>query len=408
MTAACRPPDVLLLVETSEAYGRGLMQGIIRYLEQHAPWRLWFESRALTERLPPWVETWRGDGIIARSACRQDMLSLLAKKVPLVELHVAPTGGAQRVQPDEQVVARLAVDHFVDRGLREYFAYFSLDVTMETHWIDARLEAYKRAVAERGGRLSAFRPRPPSEKATRDRPAIDDAEIIAWLRSLPRPCGVLAATDSHALRLVRACRQAGLRVPEDIAVLGVDNDPVFCEACSPRLSSIDLDAPRVGYDAAALLDRMLAGDVPPAAGITISDADVFITTRGSTDVVALDDDKVAAAARVIRDQACRQVRVDQVAKAVGLSRRMLEQRFRRALDRTPKDEIRRVQIEHAKALLRSDDATLQAVARQSGFGSLEYFDRVFRKSVGMTPTAYRRHHRLVREIGTVPGLGRTW
>ena len=408
MTADRRSADVLLLVETSEAYGRGLMQGIIRYLEQHAPWRLWFESRALTERLPPWVETWRGDGIIARSACRQDMLALLAKKVPLVELHVAPTGGAQRVQPDEQVVAQLAVDHFVDRGLREYFGYFSLDVTKQTHWIDARLEAYERAVAERRGRCIPFRPRAPSGSDGRDRPPIDDAEIIDWLRALPRPCGVLAATDSHALKLVRACRQAGLAVPEDIAVLGVDNDPVFCEACSPRLSSIDLDAPRVGYDAAALLDRMLAGGAPPAAGITISDAHAFVETRGSTDVVALEDDKVAAAARVIRERACRQVRVDQVAKAVGLSRRMLEQRFRRALDRTPKDEIRRVQMEHAKALLRADDATVQEVAQQSGFGSLEYFDRVFRRSVGMTPAAYRRHHRLVRAIGTGPGSARAW
>jgi LacI family transcriptional regulator len=407
MTAARRPPDVLLLVETSEAYGRGLMQGIIRYLEQHADWRLWFESRALTERLPPWVESWRGDGIIARSACRQDMLALLAKRVPLVELHVAPTGGARRVQPDEQVVARLAVEHFSDRGLREYFAYFSLDVTMETHWIDARLEAYEQAVAERGGRCSVFRPRPQSGTAGRDRPGVDDAEIIAWLRSLPRPCGVLAATDSHALKLVRACRQAGLAVPEDIAVLGVDNDPVFCEACSPRLSSIDLDAARVGYDAAALLAGMLAGGPPPPA-ITISDAHAFIETRGSTDVVALADAKVAAAARVIRDQACRQVRVDQIAKAVGLSRRMLEQRFRSALDRTPKDEIRRVQLEQAKSLLRSDAATMQDVARLSGFGSLEYFDRVFRKSVGMTPAAYRRHHRIVRAIGSEPGLGRSW
>lgn len=388
MSRPLRLPQILLLIETSRAYGRGLVEGIARYAEEHGPWSIYFDERGLCDPLPRWLKTWRGDGIISRTTHKLDMVKLLAARLPVVELFPNPALDIPLVRPDEEVIARLAAEHFLDRGLRN-FAFFCTD---QAHWPRWRAQAFQRALQDRGYGCHTFNAVPGRSPAGKKARPVDDREIIRWLQGLPKPCGVFCATDVHAMQLTRSCRTGGILVPEQIAVLGVDNDPVICGVCYPRLSSIELGSARIGYEAAALLDRMMAGQSPPNEGVCIEPVQVI--TRQSTDTLAIEDPDMAQAARLIREQACRRLRVAQVADALGLSRRVLEQRFRAALHRNPKEEIVRVQMERAKTLLSGTDMPVASVANKSGFTSLVYFSRAFRQQIGLTPRAYRKQHRM--------------
>jgi LacI family transcriptional regulator len=379
---------VLLLVETSRAYGRGLVEGIARYAEEHGPWSIHFEERGLTAPLPSWLKSWRGDGVISRTTRRLDMAELRGLKLPVVELFPNQAHKPPLVRPDEETIARLAAEHFLDRSLSN-FAFFCLEQGL---WVRWRRDAFQQVLQERGYDCHTFSNASQRRPVVKKKRPADDHRVIRWLEKLPKPCGIFCATDEQALQLIRSCRTCGVLVPEQIAVLGVDNDPVICGVCYPRLSSIDLGSERIGYEAAAILDRMMAGKAPPNKGVCIEPAQIF--TRQSTDTLAIEDPDMAQAVRLIREQACRQLRVAHIADALGLSCRVFEQRFQAALNRTPKEEIVRVKMEHAKMLLSETDMPLTSVAKESGFSSLAYFSRAFRQRIGIPPRAYRKQHRL--------------
>ena len=199
---------------------------------------------------------------------------------------------------------------------------------------------------------------------------------------------MFCACDVYAIQVTNACRRRGIAVPAQIAVLGVDNDPVVCSVSFPPLSSVDLNSRRVGYEAAALLDRMMAGQPPPQKNILVEPSRVV--TRESTDMMAVDDADVAQAVRLIREHACRGLRVKDVVEAVGVSRRVLQQRFRRILRRTPKEELMRVQIDRAGMLLTQTEMSVEQIAKCTGFAAPAYFIRAFRRETGVTPRVYRK------------------
>jgi LacI family transcriptional regulator len=203
---------------------------------------------------------------------------------------------------------------------------------------------------------------------------------------------VFAACDTYAIQITNACRSHKIAVPTQVAVLGVDNDPVVCSVSFPPLSSIDLNSKRVGYEAAALLDRMMAGAPRPKNTLLVEPGRIL--TRESTDVMAVEDPEVAQAIRLIREHACRGLKVSEVAETLGLSRRALQQRFQRVLHRTPKDELVRVQIERAKTLLTQTDLSVESLTKRCGFTAFEYFVRAFRRETGSTPRAYRNARRI--------------
>ena len=225
----------------------------------------------------------------------------------------------------------------------------------------------------------------------KDRPQATEHEAIAWLRRLSKPCGVFCALDLYAARLTNACRNCKIAVPEQVAVLGVDNDTVMCSVSCPPLSSIDLDSRHIGYEAAALLAQLIEGKAPPTLAVRLQPQGVV--ARQSTDILAIDDKDVAQAVGLIRQHACRGLRVGQLATILGLSRRVFEQRFQQVLRRTPKQAMLDVQMNRAKLLLRETDLITTAVARKAGFASVEYFSRAFHREVGMTPREYRQKNR---------------
>jgi len=393
MPATPHIPQVMLLIETSRGYGRGLARGIGRYVSEHGPWSIHFEERGLHDRLPSWVRSWRGDGVIARTPRQSDINKLLATGLPLVELFADPDLGLPCVYPKLDRIGDLAAEHLAGLGL-ENIAFFATD---RAWWIEDRRNNFVRAIEQRGYSCSCYVRRP--RRGAKSGHDTQHQNIIDWIESLPKPCGVFCASDLYAMQLLDICRSCGVAVPEEIAVLGVDNDPVLCGVSFPPLSSIEINSERVGYEAAALLDRMMAGEQPEEKAVWVEPGQ--IVARQSTDILAIDDPEVAQAVRFIREHACRGISVQDVADAMAISRRGLERRFPKFLSRTPKEEIMRVQIDRARMLLRETDMTIELVTKRSGFASLKHFARVFRRATGVTPRAFRQACR-VPGVDVVP------
>jgi LacI family transcriptional regulator len=386
-----RTPRVLLLIDTAGAYGRGVVEGIGRYALENGPWSIQFEYRALDSRPPEWLPQWAGDGIIARTGNAAQAKSLLATKRPWVELFGHPRVVVPQVRLDLAAESCTVIEHFLNCGLR-HFGYFAFE---EVWWIKTHQAAYVKALEERGYECHAYGA--PRSKRTmpvwRDNQRLD---VLRWLRSLPRQIGIFTPGDLHAVRVLDACHEAKIAVPDEIAVLGRGNDPVICETVRPTISSLDPDPRRIGYEAAKLLAQKMAGKPSPEAILLPPSG---VASRQSTDFTVVDDADVAQAVHFIRQYACRGIDVPRVAREVGLSRRALELKFHEYLHRAPKAEIRRVRIEHAKALLARTEQTIDAVAHKSGHPSTKYFATAFFREVGVTPSAYRKARRLSRDPG---------
>ena len=201
----------------------------------------------------------------------------------------------------------------------------------------------------------------------------------------------MACDDNRGREVLEACRAAGLRVPEEMAVVGVDNDELLCELADPPLSSVALNAEAGGYRAAALLDRMMRGRSRKPTRLTVEP--LHVVTRRSTDIVALDDAVVASALHFIHDHAGRPIGIDDVVERVLISRRALEIRFKKVTGRTLLAELRRVRLERARRLLQETDLSLSRVAGAAGYSSESYLTQVFRQELGQTPARYRRQVR---------------
>jgi LacI family transcriptional regulator len=214
-----------------------------------------------------------------------------------------------------------------------------------------------------------------------------EAELADWLRHLPKPVGVLACNDVRGQQVLNACREAGLAVPDEVAVLGVDNSELVCNLSDPPLSSVDLNCEQIGYEAAALLARLLAGGRAKPRTRLLEPRG--IVTRRSTDVLAIEDPETAAAVRLIRTRACEGLTVRQLLASCPLSSSSLERRFAQLLGRTPKAEILRVKVQRVQELLAHPDLSLAAIAARAGFKHPENLSFVFKQKTGLTAGQYR-------------------
>jgi LacI family transcriptional regulator len=279
-------------------------------------------------------------------------------------------------------VGRLAAAHLLERGFQQ-FAYCGFS---GHHWAAERRNGYLAALAEAGAKCQVFE----SPWATSRAHSWEEQqrEIADWLGRLPKPVGVMASNDMRGQHVLDACRRRELAVPEEVAVIGVDNDELLCQMCDPPLSSVVLNAERIGYDAAAVLDQLIEGRPPREREWLV--APLGVVTRQSTDVLAIEDTLVAAAVKFIRENACKGVTVDDVLKKVPLSRSVLERRFRKFLSRSPQEEIRLVQIKRVKQLLAESDLALEQIAELAGYRHAEYMSVVFKRETGQTPGQYRK------------------
>ena len=379
------PPHVALLVNTAISYQRDALRGIARHVRGARPWSFYVEQER-RERYPE-LRRWRGDGVIVAAHSPRVVRDLERLGVPVVDISsVVRSEGFTLVGGDNRGAGRRAAEHLLERGHRR-FAFCGFAHSARTGFSRGRECGFVGRVEEAGFRCEVFKTR---RTTARDWAALL-GELSAWIRSLEKPVGIMACNDVRARHVLEACREAGVHVPEEAAVLGVDNDAMMCEFCSPPLSSVDLGAERIGYRAAEVLDGLMAGDPAPPSPILVEAGEVVC--RQSTDVLAIEDEHTARAVRFIREHACEGINVAEVLARVPLNRRALERRFRRILGRSPHEEIHHVRIGRARELLAATELTTEEVAERCGFTYVQYMRRVFLKSTGMTPGQYRRASR---------------
>lgn len=379
-------PQVAMLVDTSRSYGRDIVRGIRRYVAEHGPWSLYLESRDLKSSFPEWLKKWPGDGILARTVDPLLLRQLKATKLPVIEMrttvlkHPFPYVGM-----DNQRVGQRVADHLMDRGFRRFACYLDNSEL----FFQQRCQSFVATLQSRGFECSVFEAgTSPSRPLRWDQ---HQRQLADWLNSLEKPCAVFAANDQLGFWVLDAARRAGISVPEQIAVIGAENDKTLCETAWPPLSSVQLRGLNVGYTAAKLLDDWLHQKIQPPKVTLLPPGDIVV--RQSSDIVAVEDPRMAKALHFIRQNAIADISVTDVAKQVALSRSALERRMKELIGRSPGEEISRQRFGHVERLLAQTDLTLEAIAERAGFKHPQYMAEAFRKRSGITPGEYRRQNR---------------
>jgi len=391
-----RIPQVALLLETSTEYGRGLLRGIVRYSRLHGPWSLYVAPGHLEQALPK-AKSWSGTGIIARIRSAEMAKLIRATGLPFVASSLDESGSPGlgdkfgEIRTNSAAIAQMAAAHLVERSLH-HFAFCGF---VGCGWSMRREEAFTQYLSDRGFRCQTHRIQVANWMQQPNWIANWEEEqpiLVEWLKWLPKPVGLMACNDICGREVLQACAAAGLRVPDDVAVVGVDNDELMCELSSPPLSSVALDLEKTGYEAARVLDGLMGDHM--TGGKVVQVEPLYVATRQSTDVIAQDDRCVAAALRFIKYHAGRAISVPDVVEQTGVSRRTLERRFGSALGRSISSEITRCRVERAKRLLLETDLPSSRVAGAAGFGSIKTFDRVFRRTTGVSPRRFRHRSKV--------------
>lgn len=403
---------VAVLIESSRALGRGMIEGIASYSRLHGPWSMYFEPQGLGAAPPEWLSTWDGDGILARIDDQVMADAVLATGLPAIDLRGRlPELELPFIGGNNESITRLAFEHLRDRGLSR-FAFCGVPAG-QMRTLDLRRAHFIQHVTSAGFSCEVYTGdsagsekskrkliRRNSDAGTPGIPAADfgsrgweeeQADLARWVTSLPKPVGIMACHDPRGYQLVDACRRAEVLVPDQVAIVAVDNDPVLCLMANPPMTSIDTDGVRIGYEAASRLHHMMIGETDSAAPLLLEPRK--LVARRSSDMLAIDDPDIARAVRFIRDHACDGVRVEDVVRHVAMSRSVFERRFKRILGRTPKAELLRIQIEQARQLLAETDLGMASIADQAGFSNEKYFSDAFFRQTKQRPTDYRREAR---------------
>jgi LacI family transcriptional regulator len=382
---------VALLIETSREYGRGVLRGIVHYARLHGPWAFYVTPGDFEQALPE-MKQWGGTGIIARIETQKVAEAILATGLPVVALDLSekqlapgnPLSQICELYTDSYHAAQLAAIHLLERGFRNY-AFVGV---ADRIWSKRRRDSFIKHIKQADYETHIYEP----PKNKHDREWGREQKLLAeWLHNLPKPVGLMAANDDRGRDVLEACLAANLGMPEEVAVIGVDNDSLLCELANPALSSVVLNAEHGGFEAAALLDRLMSGRASAPERIVVEPLQVV--ARRSTDVVALEDLAVAHALRFIHENAGWAIQVKDIVKALGISRRTLEIRFRRAIGKSMNEKIQQAHLERAKRLLLETDLPLPKVAEAAGYNSTSYLAVVFHKASAMTPAKFRTYAR---------------
>ncbi len=376
-------PRIALDIETSRVYGRRILEGISRYMLAHAKWSIYTEQHELGGEICELLSRWKGEGVISRQITPQAVQQLRKRRLAVIDLsHLLPHLGLPRINSADVDIGRMAARHFIERG----FHNFGCCEYADQHWSQKRGQGFVNEVRQAQGTCARYEQPFRTQAHSWDE---NQNRLTKWLQDIPKPVGVLATNDLLGHHVLVACNRAGLHVPEQVAVLGVDNDELLCGLCNPPLSSVILDLEQIGYEAAAWLDRIMQGN-KPAAGALLEVSPLGIAVRQSTDIFAISDPDIAGALQFIREHACDGMSVQDVLNHFSVSRSWLERGFRNHLGRSPQAEIRRLQIDHCKTLLKTTDLTLDRIAAMAGFKHAEYMSALFKRETGEPPGRFRR------------------
>jgi LacI family transcriptional regulator len=386
---------VALMIESSRTYGRELVRGIMRYSRLHGPWvfpwvfyrqDLFYIARGSERAELEHLRKWGPDGIIARDS--RDIVELASWNIPLF-VAVAmepPDAHCNNIISDNQAIGTMAAEHLLERGFR-HFGYCGFD---DMFWSVQRGESFSTRISEAGFKVSIYKQ--PKSRAARTWYR-EEAVLAEWLKGLPKPVGVMACNDDRGQHITEACANANLDVPSEVAIIGVDNDDQVCDISNPPLSSVALDVEQAGFRASELLDKMMAGEKMESQTVIVHPSRVV--TRQSTNIVAVEDKSVSQALNFIQQNAKRLIQVDDVIKAISVSRRCLHDKFMKTLRRSVYDEIKRVRIDLISQMLLETDLSISDIALNLGYDNTNHISRYFKQKIGISPLEYRklRSHR---------------
>lgn len=364
---------IALVTNPNDPFLRSVIQGVLAFRDETANWELrlfdFSQKHLLNEFL-----NWKFDGVLL-IAVPVPMYSKLQESGRMrVSLLCEPNPDLKvQIAFDDVATARLAAKHLLDQSCR-HFAFVRLS---DEHWAVSREAVFQAALAEHKQHSAVFADTNASS-----------TQIENFLRSLPKPCGVFAANDWQALRVANVARSIGLDIPGDLALLGVDNDPICCGISTPPLSSIQQATHALGRQSAALLDSLLHGEPAPVAPILLPPVELI--ARQSSNILAIEDPELAAAIQFIHTHAHEHINVADVFNHVMCSRRWLQDRFSRTLGRSPLEEIRRVRLQRVSGMLVETELDLSSIAKRCGFSDSSKMASVFRRELGQTPSEFRR------------------
>lgn len=373
-----------VLVDSTNAFGSTIVRGIMRYVNLKRRWLLLKDLRGVLDKNVQWPKL---DGVITAGVPQWVMDHALADvKGRMIQCSAA---GNPDVCPivglDGGLAGEQAAEHLMNCRL-EHFAFYGSDTLHKLS--NQRFMGFKKAIEARGFRCI----RAPMGSPTHEEWTVHGhrPRLIEWLRTLPKPIGIMTVDDMTAHDLAEACLEGDVPVPEQVAIVGVNNDDLLCEGAWPPLSSVEGDFSRMGYMAAQILDRLLAGEtLTPEERLNLLPP-LGVVQRQSTNILAVKDPNLAKAIHYIREHACDPCSVQDVLEVVPVGRRWLERQFVSQLGRTPHDEISRVRVETAKRFMRDSELKLYDISSRCGFSTLKWFYITFRKVTGTTPAAYRR------------------
>ncbi|MFM7184906.1 MAG: XylR family transcriptional regulator [Planctomycetota bacterium] len=395
-------PLIAVVLDAARPYDRLIIGGVARYVREQAPsWSLYVEEDPL-QKLPD-LKRWHGQGIIANFDDRR-----VARAIAGISIPVVGVGGGYGwfdrasaipyVFSDNAAIGRLGAAHLLACGF-ERLAFYGYPQTATAGWSGERAQAFAAACAEAGKPCHLLVGRHADARRWQEL----QRELCGWIRTLPKPIGIMACNDVRARHVLEACRRLGLRVPHDVAVLGVDNDEMICELTIPPLTSIDQAARRIGYEAATLLDRMIAKGTGAAAGRRIVVPPIGVVPRTSTDVLATTDEAVATVLRQLRSSPLVKPDIEGIAADLGLSRTTLEARFKGVVGRSLHDESVRLRVAAIRRLITHTDLPLKTISTRAGFGSVQYMTTFLHRHTGTTPARLRVAERQLAT--TVAALG---
>jgi len=371
---------IILLLETSRAFGRQLIIGIARYSRLHGPWTFYKEPIDLKSSIPH-LTNWKPDGIIMRdSLITKELLKL---KIPtILAIHDSSyPKNLPVIKTDSISIARMASKHLIEKGFRN-FAFCGFD---NYDWSKNRQLYFNRFNKRSGFKTYNYiLPRNIKKNNWDD----EQQHICKWLKDLPKPIGIFACNDDRGQHILEVCKLINLKVPEDVAVIGVDNDPMICDIGDPPLTSIALNVESAGYEAAKLLDQLIDKNKVGIRKITVTPS--HIVQRQSTDILAVNDVDVAMAIRYIKNNAKNKILIKDVVEATHLSRRTLERRFRKTIHRSIYNEIQQVRVELISKLLIETKLPISQITSLFNFTDIEHISRYFKKGRGIGLREFRK------------------
>ncbi len=392
-------PKVIITADTSRVSGRRLIRGIAKYARLHGPWLFNRQpmfnqyqtgskiSKSELKTLPQFKK-FNPDGIIANNVNNKEQFDhILNMGVPMVIIgdYIPEETSSRfiRIYGDTEAIGKLAAEHLLDRGYKNY-AFCGYDFI---NWSHARGNGFSKVLAENGFQTHYYvQPKSPSKRRWENEQYI----MAKWLQSLPKPVGVMACNDDRAQQVIEACKIENLHVPEQVSVLGVDDDEFVCDLTEPPLSSVFLNNEKAGFEASILLHKMMEDENFPNQEIIV--APTHIATRQSTEILALDDPQVALAVRYIRQHCKELIQVSDVVNVVALGRRTLEERFNKIIGRSIFNEIIRYRINKISEALLESNKSISEVALDFGYSSEAHISRYFKRIQGVTPLEYRKRY----------------